>query len=294
VKGSAVTTRSIRTVRKKRKDVDALRSAWFILEEWIEVNKRPILTISAIAMGLVIVFGTFYYFFQYRTSKALNAYAAAFEKLTATVPGKDAEPAAPVDPKQVTYPDETTKYNDAGAAFEQLANDHSVYRDVGRYYAGICFLHTDADKGTKLLEEIAAGSSEVRNNARLALAEQYAKQGAFDKAETAYEQLASEPMGMPVQYLKTRLGWVEERLNKPQEAAKSYREAVDIDRNSAVGMEAEKGLQRVDPKQAASLPPKAPVPGAPGGLPGMPGMPGGAPGMPTPYTQTGPGGTTPF
>jgi tetratricopeptide (TPR) repeat protein len=254
-----------------------------VLEEWVELNSRPILMISAITAGLVLIFGTFYYFFQYRTDKALNAYAAAFEKFTATVTTGDAA-AQPADPKAVTYPDEATKYNDAGAAFEKLASDYSSYRDVGRYYAGLSYLHTDPDKGVKLLEEIAAGSSEMRNPARLALAEQYAKQSAFDKAETVYEQLAAEPGSMPVQYLKTRLGWVEEKLNKPQEAAKSYREAVDIDRDSTVGAEAEKGLQRVDPRQAASLPPKAPP------MSGPPGMP---PGM-APYTQTGPGGTSPL
>jgi hypothetical protein len=277
-----VTTRSIRTVRKKRKDVDALRSAWIVLEEWVELNSRPIILFSAIALGLILLVGTLYYFFQYRTAQAYTAYAAAYEKLTATVvaPGAEA-PAA--DPKKVTYPDEAAKYNDAGAAFEKLASDYSTYRDVGTYYAGVCYLHTDADKGMKLLEQVANGSSDAKNQARLALAEQYAKQGAFDKAETTYEQLAAAPEGLPLQYLKTRLGWVEEKQNKAAEAATSYRAAVDIDRNSAMGAEAEKGLQRVDPKQAASLPPKAPT----GPVPG-------APGSPMPYTQTGPGGATPF
>jgi hypothetical protein len=284
-----VTTRSIRTVRKKRKDVDALRSAWIVLEEWVEINRRPILMISSIAAGLVILFGTLYYFFQYRTSKALNAYAAAFQKYNGTVTAAGATP-PPANSKAVTYPDEATKYNEAASAFEQLANDYSSYRDVGKYYAGVSYLHTDADKGVKVLEELAAGSSEVRNQARLALAEQYAKQGAFDKAEATYEQLIAEPQGLPKQYLQTRLGWVEEKLNKPEEAAKSFRAAVDLDRNSALGIEAEKGLQRVDPKQAASLPPKAVTP-----TPGMPpGMPGGPGGNPMPYTQTGPGGQVPF
>jgi len=287
LKGSDVTTKSIRTVRKKRKDVDALRSAWIVLEEWVELNKRPILVFSAIAAGLVLLVGTLYYFFQYRTSKAYNAYAAAYEKLTAPVVAAGAQPATPAaDPKQVTYPDDAAKYNDAGSAFETLASDYSSYRDIGTYYAGVCYLHTDADKGMKLLQQVADGSSDVKNQARLALAEQYAKQGAFDKAETLYEQLGAAPEGLPVQYIKTRLGWVEEKLNKPTEAATSYRAAVDIDRNSTVGVEAEKGLQRVDPKQAASLPPKAPT--------GAGAFPGGPPGTPMPYTQTGPGGATPF
>jgi tetratricopeptide (TPR) repeat protein len=265
--------------------VDRLRSAWIVLEEWVEINRRPILTISAVVAGLALLFGTLYYFFQYRTDQALNAFAAAHEKFTATVTTGDAA-AVPADPDAVTYPDEASKYNDAAAAFEKLASDYSSYREVGRYYAGVSYLHTDVDKGVKLLEEVASGDSEARNQARLALAEHHAKQGAFDKAEAVYEQLVAEPQAMPLQYLKTRLGWVEEKLGKPEEAAKSYREAVDMDRNSPVGVEAEKGLQRVDPKQAASLPPKA----IPGSTPGMPpgmmppgmmppgGMPGGMPG----------------
>lgn len=255
-----MSTKSIRQGSRRRKDTDPLRSAYHVLEEWFEENRRRILVIGGIALGLTLLFGLLYYFLDYRREKALNAYADAFKKFTATV---SADPAkAPAAPGTVTYPDEATKYNEAGAAFEKLADDYSSYDDLGHYYAGVSYLHTDSAKGVKLLEDVAKGSSDVRPQAVLALGEYYVQQGQFEQAESYFKQLDEKPGALPVQYVKTRLGYAEEKLGKPAEAAALYKAAIDIDRTSPTGVEAEKGLQRVDPKQAAALPPKTPPPGS--------------------------------
>jgi hypothetical protein len=255
-------TRSIVHVRRKKKDTDPLRSAWHILEDWVELNRQRILAISGIAAALVLLFGLGYYFFDYRHDKQLAAYAAAFDKFTATVGASTTTPGMPTANK-VTYPDEQTKYTESAAAFEQLANDYSSYRDLGHYYAGLSYLHTDADKGTQMLQAIADGSSELRYEARLALAEQYAKTAAYDKAEQYYQQLSDDPGKLPRFYIVNQLAGVKERLNKPAEAAPLYKLVVDADRNSPYGTDAEKGLQRVDPAAAAALPPKTPAGGNP-------------------------------
>jgi tetratricopeptide (TPR) repeat protein len=269
-------SRSIVHVRRKKKDADPLRSAWHILEDWLEVNRERIVRIGAIALGLVLVVALLYYFLEYREQQRQQAFADAYEKFTATV---GAAPAAlPGAAAAKSYPDAQAKYGDAGAAFEALADDYSSYEDVGRYYAGLSYLEIQPDKGLSLLGQAAEDGSKVRDEARLALAEYKKRSGDYAGAEAAYAKLADEPGNMPRFFVLNRLASVKEALGKPVEAAALYKEVVDADRNSQFGTEAEKGLQRTDPVAAAALPPKAPTGGSPS------------------YTQTGPGraGSTPM
>lgn len=265
-------SRSIVHVRRKKKDTDPLRSAWHVLEEWVEINRQRILTIGGVAVAIVAVVAIGYYFIDYRHEKQLAAFADAYQKYTATV---GAAPATPgLGGNTVTFPDEKTKYSESATAFEQLANSYSAYHDIGTYYAGLSYLHTDADKGVQMLQGLADGSSEVRNEARLALAEQFEKTGNYQQAEAYYQKLSDEPGKLPRMYILVQLGKVKEALGKPAEAAPLYKLVVDTDRNSPFGTDAEKGLQRVDPVAAAALPPKA---GAGGNPSYTVNQPGGAP-----------------
>jgi tetratricopeptide (TPR) repeat protein len=285
-------SRSITKVRRKKKDADPLRSAWHILEDWLEVNRRQIVTLGGIAVGTVLVVGLLWYFLDYRKQVQLQAFNDAYSKFTATVgPAPAAPAAAGVTP--VTFPDAQTKYTEAANAFEKLGSDYSSFRDVANYYAGVSYLEIRPERGVELLQPIADGTSELRYYARLALGEYYSKSGAFDKSEPILQKLSDEPGPIPRFYILTRLGKVKESLSKPGEAAPLYKMIVDADRNGTYGPEAERGLQRVDPAAAAALPPKnAPQPGGnpsntviqggPGGsVPGMPpgGLPGGMPGF---------------
>ena len=109
-------SRSIVHVRRKKKDADPLRSAWHILEDWLEVNRERIVRIGAIALGLVLVVALLYYFLEFREQQRQQAFADAYEKFTATI---GAPPAGlPGAAAAKSYPDAQAKYGDAGAAFE--------------------------------------------------------------------------------------------------------------------------------------------------------------------------------
>lgn len=276
-------SRSITTVRrKKKKDADPLRSAWHILEDWVESNRRQIVTISGIAVGTALVVALLWYFLDYRKQAQTQAFNDAYAKFTATVGPAPAVP-SPGTP-QLTFPDAQAKFTASATAFEALARDYSAYRDVGSYYAGVSYLEFQPDRGIELLQPIADGSSEMRYYAQLALGEYFTKTGAFDRAEPILQKLSDTPGPIPRFFVLVRLGKVKEGLSKPAEAAPLYKLIVDTDRNGSYGVEAEKGLQRVDPAAAAALPPKnAPQPGNPSNsvLPGgrggqIPGMPPGA------------------
>lgn len=274
-------SRSIVHVRRKKKDADPLRSAWHILEDWLEVNRQRILTIGAVALGLAALFGLAYYFLEYRAEQRQRAFAEAYGKYTATV-GAATATQGMFGGSKVTYPDAQTKYAEAAAAFDALADDYSAYEEIGRYYAGLSYLEIEPAKGVERLEPLASGESDVRYGARLALAEHYDRAGDLAKSEQYYQSLADDPGNYPRFYAVNQLASVKERLGKTAEAAQLYKTVVDAERNTAFGATAEKGLQRVDPAAAAALPPKAPPPGSnqsftqQGGVPGA--MPGGLPG----------------
>ena len=264
-------SRSIVHLRRKKKDADPLRSAWHILEDWLEVNRERILAISGVTVGLVALFALGYYFFDYRGEQKQAAFAAAFEKFTGTVGTAPATPGLPTA-KKVNFETEEAKYTESAAAVERLAADYSDYEEIGHYYAGLSYLKVQPEKGVAMLEKLASGSSDTRNEARLALAEHFDRAGDFAKAEQYYQQLADDPGKLPRFYVLNQLAQVKERLSKPAEAAPLYKLVVDADRNSPFGIEAEKGLQRVDPVAAAALPPKAATSG------------------PAPYSMQQPGG----
>jgi tetratricopeptide (TPR) repeat protein len=268
--------RSIIHAGKRKKETDPLRSAWHILEEWVEINRRQILMICGVAVGVGLLFALAYYFMDYRREVRLAAFAVAYDKFTAEV----VEGAAPETtvPGKVTYPDEATKYADAAAAFEALAEDYSAYAELGRYYAALCYLHTDAEKGAKMLADLGNGSSDVARQAQLAHGEYALKTGDYAAAEAAFQKLADDPGPVPRLFVLNSLAVAKERLAKPAEAAALYKEVVSVDRDSQVGTAAEKGLQRVDPAAAAALPAKSAA-GPGGGLAhtqsSSPGLPGG-------------------
>lgn len=206
--------------------------------------------ISAIAGAAILIFGSLYYFFDYRTERELQAFNEAYQKFTATV---GATP-SPLGSNQVTYPDEQTKFTEAAAAFEKLASEHSGQRDVANYFAGLSYLHVDADKGVALLTPLADSKSPVSHEAQLALAQHFDAAGKFAEAEAYYAKLSDDPGGIPRLFVLNAYAGVQEKLGKREDAARNYKLVLDVDRNSQFGIDAEKGLQRVDPAAALNLP----------------------------------------
>ena len=255
-------SRSIVHVKRKKKDADALRSAWHILEDWLEVNRERIVTIGGIALGLLLLVAVLYYVFEYRAELQQRAFSEAYEKFTATVGSTPAQPGV-FGGTTKTYPTKEEKYADAAKSFEQLADDYSVFDHVGRYYAGLSYLEIEPDKGVKHLEEVAGSDAEIAREAQLALGEYFLRSGDNARAEQQFEKLSNDPGNLPRFYILNRLASAKERLGKPAEAAGLYKQVVDAERNSEFGIEAEKGLQRVDPAAAAALPPKTPAAGSP-------------------------------
>lgn len=229
-------------------------------QDWLQDKGRPIVIAIGAIIGVVLLYFIGSYFFHFRQARAESAFAAAFEKYNAQV--QDSTTPATTAPTGKTYSDETTKWQETAAAFEQLANDYSgYYGTIGRYYAGVAYLHMDdsRDKGLGLLRQVADKNDERASDlARLALAENAAAQGKADEAIELYEKLqnASQVLKPSVQFA---LGRLYEKKGDKQKAADLFFEAAKADRMTGAGTDAEKRLSAIAPERVKDLPPATTV-----------------------------------
>lgn len=225
-------------------------------QDWLQDKGRPVV----IAVGAIIAAVALYfigsYFLHFRQARAENAFAAAFEKYNAQV--QDASPVQTSLPTGKTYSDEATKWQETAAAFEQLANDYSsYYGTIGRYYAGVAYLHLDGsrDKGVAMLQDVAKKNDERASDlARLALAEYNAAQGNTDEAISEYEQLLNSTQSLKPS-VQLALGRLYDKKGDKEKAADFYFKAAEADRTTGAGSDAEKRLSAIAPGRVKDLPP---------------------------------------
>jgi len=194
------------------------------------------------------------YFLEYRASKAGEEFAKAYEKYSAQV--VDAQTTTQVSRY---YTDETQKWQESGEAFERLAQGYSgFYGGIGRYYAGISYLHIDKDKGQQLLQDaIQKGDPQIADLARLALAEHFAKMADVEKAASHYESLLNSSF-VPHQVVRLGLGKLYEASGDTEKAVEAYFEAAKLDRESGQSSDAEKRLSALAPDRVKDLPVSTP------------------------------------
>jgi tetratricopeptide (TPR) repeat protein len=226
-------------------------------QDWLQEKGRPFIIGVGIVVGVIILYVAVSYYFDYRKANAEAAFADAVEKFNAPVQDPAMPTAAP--PVGKTYSDEQTKWQEAADAFDGLAKNYSgYYGTIGRYYAGVCYLHLDRDKGISLLEQVAAKKEQPTSDlARLALAENYAVNGDNEKAIELYQQLLSGSTTLKPA-IEVGLGKVYEKTGDTEKAVEAYLEAAKPDRTADAGSEAEKRLQAIAPDKLKELPPATP------------------------------------
>ncbi len=223
-------------------------------QDWLQERGRPVVIAVGVIAGLVVLYTAGYYFFEYRDSKAATAFAEAFDKYKAPVLDSTTTDSTPQTGK--TYTDEKTKWQESADAFEALSKNYpSFYGTIGRYYAGVSYLHLDRDRGRQLLEQAIKDESQPTSDlARMALAESYAAAGETDKAIPLYEKLLTST-NVPNAGVQRGLGLAYERAGDKQKAGDAYFEAAKAERATGQGGEAEKRLAVVAPERVKDLPP---------------------------------------
>ncbi|MFY9609911.1 MAG: tetratricopeptide repeat protein [Blastocatellia bacterium] len=228
-------------------------------QDWLQERGRPVVIAIGVLAGITVLYVAGSYFFEYRKATAEVAFGQAVEKFNATVQDP-VTAAAPATTPTVgkTYFDEQTKWRESAEAFERLANDYSgYYGSIGRYYAGVSYLHLERDKGIALLQQVAEKNDQPTSGlARLALAEAYAASGDTDKAISLYQQLLSSTSSMRPA-VQLGLGKTYEKAGDTQNAVEAYMEVAKSDRSSSAGAEAEKRVAALAPGRVKEIPPAA-------------------------------------
>ncbi|MFY9557839.1 MAG: tetratricopeptide repeat protein [Blastocatellia bacterium] len=249
-----------KTVRKKKKvsvkemkfKHDPMIRFYEKTQDWLQERGRPFVIALGVIAGLVLLYVAGSYFFDYRKTKAETAFAEAIEKFNAPV--QDATSTSP-PPTGKFYTDDQTKWRESAEAFERLANDYSgYYGSIGRYYAGVCYLHIDRDKGISLLDQVASKNDQPTSDlARLAIAENCAANVEYEKAISLYQQLLGSATSLKPA-IEVGLGRVYEKTGDTEKAVEAYLEAARPDRSSGAGAEAEKRLSAIAPDRLKELP----------------------------------------
>jgi tetratricopeptide (TPR) repeat protein len=258
------------TVRKKKKvsvkemkfKHDPMVRFYDRTQDWLQERSRPVVIAVGVIIGVILLYVAGSYFFEYRKTKAQAAFAEALEKFNAPV--QDSTSTTTPIPTGKVYTDEQTKWRESAEAFEGLASDYSsYYGSIGRYYAGVSYLHFDQEKGISLLEQTAGKNDPPTSDlARLALAENYAANGDTEKAISLYQQLLTSSRTLKPA-VEVGLGRVYEKTGDTEKAVEAYLEAARFDRSSGAGAEAEKRLQALAPDRLKELPVSSSMPVVP-------------------------------
>jgi tetratricopeptide (TPR) repeat protein len=229
-------------------------------QDWLQEKGRPFVIAVGIVVGIIVLYTAVNYFLDSRKANAETAFADAVEKYSAQVQDTTAATPAPTLPSSKTYSDEHTKWQEAADAFEHLASSYSgYYGTIGRYYAGVCYLHLDRDKGISMLEQVAARKDPPTSDlAKLALAENYTVNGDNEKAISLYQQLLTSSANLKPA-IEVGLGRAYEKAGDTEKAVEAYLEAARPDRSTDAGSEAEKRLQALAPDRLKELPATTPI-----------------------------------
>src|SRR5262249_40640791 len=161
-------------------------------------------------------------------------------------------PGEPVDPGEMTYPDETTKAVDAARKFSVVADKYPSTNPgrMARYYLALCL--EDQDKQNQALEELkkitSSSDKELASMAQYQTAVIYARTGKPDDAVKLFRALADRPSAfVPRPLALLELAGTLRQTN-PKEAANVYQQIKKEFPDSGITEQADRGLDTVVPK----------------------------------------------
>jgi tetratricopeptide (TPR) repeat protein len=156
------------------------------------------------------------------------------------------------DPSEVTYLQETSKYEDAVKKYAAVAEQYPRTRAgrVARYYVGLCYERLnkldDAQKWLQQAED--AGDPELAALARFRMAAIHERTAKFDDAVKIYQQLMATPATMvPKPLVMLTLADLYRKTKNP-EAEKLYQQIGAEFPGTEVARVAQERLESVAPK----------------------------------------------
>lgn len=211
-----------------------------------QVSLIVVLVILVVALG----YGGWSIYHDRQTAAASAAFNEGMKAYSGRV--GPAAPGEPVDPSEVSYPDETAKSTDAVAKFTKVADKYPSTNPgrLARYYAALCL--ENLDKQNQALEELkkisSGGDKELASMAQYQMAVIYARTGKTDDAVKLFHALADKPSAfVPRPLALLEMAGVLRQTN-PKEAANVYQQIKKEFPDSTIAEQADRGLDTVTPK----------------------------------------------
>lgn len=237
-------------ISRKELKTDKIHDAFEHGAEAVFSHQQVTLIVLLVILVVVAGYGGWSIYHDRATAAASAAFNEAMKAYSGHV--GPAIPGEPVDPGEMTYPDETAKATDAAAKFTAVAEKYSSTNPgrLARYYVALCL--EDLDKQNQALEELkkisSGGDKELASMAQYQTAVIYARSGKADEAAKLFRALAEKPSAfVPRPLSLLELAGVLRQTN-PKEAANVYQQIKKEFPDSAIAEQADRGLDTVAPR----------------------------------------------
>jgi len=210
--------------------------------------------VSLIVMLVILVVALGYGGWSIYHDRQTAAASAAFNEAMKAYSGRvgPAAPGEPVDPSEMSYPDETAKSTDAVAKFTKVADKYPSTNPgrLARYYAALCL--ENLDKQNQALEELkkisSGGDKELASMAQYQMAVIYARTGKTDDTVKLFHALTDKPSAFVPRPLALLEMAGALRQTNPKEAVNVYQQIKKEFPDSTIAEQADRGLDTVTPK----------------------------------------------
>jgi hypothetical protein len=237
-------------ISRKELKTDKIHDAIEHGAEAVYSHKQVTLIVVLLILVIALGYGGWSIYHDRQTAAASAAFNQAMNAYSGRV-GAPA-PGEPVDPGEMSYPDETAKSNDALAKFTKVADKYGSTNPgrLARYYAALCL--ENLDKQNQALEELkkigSGGDKELASMAQYQMAVIYARTGKTDDAVKLFRALADKPSPfVPRPLALLELAGVLRQTN-PKEAANVYQQVKKEFPDSTIAEQADRGLDTIAPK----------------------------------------------
>lgn len=212
-------------------------STGFSFEQYLESNKKQVLTAAGIAA--VLVLGVVYFFFGYLPQQNQEAQKMMFK----------AESAFAKDSFQLAL-----NGNVSQKGFKQIAADFGMTRagKLANYYAGLCCLQLKKwDDAVNHLNDFSTNDPLLKAVSLSALGDAYMEKGDKDKGVSYYEKAASSTNSDEMKpFFLQKAALAHMYLNHKEDAVSLFKQLKTDYPRSNEGRDAEKYIYLLDPAAA--------------------------------------------
>ncbi|HJQ98425.1 MAG TPA: tetratricopeptide repeat protein [Candidatus Polarisedimenticolaceae bacterium] len=229
-------------INRKELDQDEFIEKVFDLGEWLESNWKQA---AGVAVGVVAVV---------LLGVGWNAWRGRMLGQANVALGQGLELYAPQPKADGTTP--PPKMAEAHAAFEKAAKlaGSRPLGDVARYYDALALIALDRPaEATPTLEKLASSDGPISAQAKVSLANAFAKKGDYDRAAALLQEVASKTgAAFPPDAALSMLGAMRARQGRNDDARKAYEDLVSRYPESGLAQEARQRVAELGGRLPAS------------------------------------------